>query len=359
MHVAAVLAAVVGGGRLAPEAAPGRGAPLRPLLLRWSGQKNFGYLVVATFPLVLRGWGLLLPGIRPQRVAGATLAASALRGCLFLNGFVFAQERVPHRFGHAFNARMPPCAPAPSQGEGAAGPADEHARGWRLRRVRHRAPSVHRRPQRGDRARFLRRVPAHAGRGRLRPALARWQPQIVLVPFNQVAAWFFHLDRDRANWRCVYLDELSAVFLRNDFAPEILAVGPLPYPRFTEAETDAILAQARRPRGVPSMADPHRPHDYPLDAMQWTTLALLRGEDVAAVAHGVDGIRRATVPVPDLWHNLGLAFPPDRPPPPAAPPPPPRPRDGTPAGARPTSGGGPRGGGGGRRRREAAAAPFP
>ncbi len=42
--------------------------------------------------------------------------------------------------------------------------------------------------------------------------------------------------------------------------------------------------------------------------MQWTTLALLRGEDAAAVAHGLEGVRRATVPVPDLWHNLALAF---------------------------------------------------
>lgn len=275
----------------------------------WSGQKNFGYLVVATFPVVMRGWGLLLPRIQPARLAWGTVAASGLVLCLFLNGFVFAQERVPHRFGHAFNAQMLPvraCAflkekvrPGRLINTLGDGGYIEFATGLPVfidGRNEVIGPAFFADYQR------MQDVDGFAA------ALARWQPQIVLVPFNQVAAWFFRLDQDKDQWRCVYQDEQSAVFLRNDFAPEVPAVGPLPSPRLDPRAVDAILAEARRPRGFRPWRILTGPHDYPLDAMQWTTLALLRGEDAAAVAHGLDGVGRATVPVPDLWHNLALAF---------------------------------------------------
>ena len=274
----------------------------------WSGQKNFGYLVVATFPAVLRGWVQIVPS-RPRAYAIGTVAASLLVLCLFLNGFVFAQERVPHHFGHAFNAQMLPvraCAflrekvpPGRLLNTLGDGGYVEFATGLPVfidGRNEVMGPAFFADYQR------MQDVDGFAR------ALQRWQPQIVLVPFNQVAAWFFHLDQDRAHWRCVYQDEQSAVFLRNDFAPQVPPAGPLPYPRFTEAETDRILAEARRPRGFRPWRILTGPHAYPLDAMQWTTLALLRGEDAAAVAHGLEGVRRATVPVPDLWHNLALAF---------------------------------------------------
>jgi hypothetical protein len=274
----------------------------------WSGQKNFGYLVVATFPVVLRGWGVLVPG-RPRAMAAATVAASALTCCLFLNGFVFAQERVPHRFGHTFNAQMLPvraCAflkeevpPGRLMNTLGDGGYVEFATGLPV--------FIDGRNEVIGPAFFAEYQRMQGVEGFAR-ALARWQPEIVLVPFNQVAAWFFHLDQDKEHWRCVYLDEQSAVFLRNDFAPEIPAVGPLPSPRFSSGGIDTILADARRPRGFRPWRILTGPHDYPLDAMQWTTLALLRGEDAAAVGHGLEGVRRATVPVPDLWHNLALAF---------------------------------------------------
>ena len=310
MHVYAVLAAV---GAIAAawrrKLRPAEGLIfLLFFYVWWSGQKNFGYLVVATFPLVLRGWGGLVP-IRPRALAGTTIAACALVLTLFLNGFVFAHERVPHRFGHAFNARMLPvraCAflrervpPGRLMNTLGDGGYIEFATGLPVfidGRNEVMGPTFFAEYQR-----------MQDGEGFAR-ALARWQPQIVLVPINQAAAWFFHLDQDRERWRCVHLDEQSAVFLRNDFAPGISAVGAVPYPRFTEQETDAILSQARRHRGFRPWRILTGPHDYPLDAMQWTTLALLRGEDGAAVGHGLVGVRRATVPVPDLWHNLALAF---------------------------------------------------
>ncbi|HET9300862.1 MAG TPA: hypothetical protein VFO11_13015, partial [Candidatus Polarisedimenticolaceae bacterium] len=275
----------------------------------WSGQKNFGYLVVASFPVMLRGWGLLFPGTRPVRLAGATVVACALVLCLFLNGFVFAQERVPHRFGHTFNAQMLPvraCAflrekvpPGRLMNTLGDGGYIEFATGLPVfidGRNEVIGPTFFADYQR------MQDVDGFAR------ALARWQPEIALVPFNQVAAWFFHLDQDRERWRCVYQDEQSALFLRNDFAPEVPAVGPLPSPRLNLEEVDRILAEARRRRGFRPWRILTGPHDYPLDAMQWTTLALLRGDDAAAVAHGLAGVRRATVPVPDLWHNLALAF---------------------------------------------------
>jgi hypothetical protein len=138
-------------------------------------------------------------------------------------------------------------------------------------------------------------------------ALQRWQPQIVLVPFNQVAAWFFTSTRTEARWRCVYADEQSAVFLRNDFATEVPAAGPLPYPRLTDAETDRILAEARRPRGFRPGAS-SRAARLPAGRHAVDDAGAAAREDAGRVAHGLEGVRRATVPVPDLWHNLALAF---------------------------------------------------
>jgi hypothetical protein len=143
-------------------------------------------------------------------------------------------------------------------------------------------------------------------------ALARWDPQIVLVPFNQTPAWLFHLDREKERWRCVYVDEQDAVLLRNGFAREVPAIAPprpgIDYPVFSSHEVDAILDSARRPRPFRPLRILTGPHYHPLQEMQWTTLYLLRGEPEAAVGHGLAGLQRATVPVPDLWHNLTLAF---------------------------------------------------
>ena len=280
-----------------------------------SAQKNFGYLVVATFPVVLRGWDALLPRLRERAstLAAGCIGAAALVVCLTWNGFFFAQERVPHHLGHAFNPQMLPV-------RACAFLRDRVPRGRLLNTLGD-----------GGFVEFATDLPVFidgrnevigpeffTGYQRMQDlegfagALARWDPDIALVPFNQVPAWFFHLNREGSGWRRVYQDEQHAIFLRAGFAPELPAVGPqrpgIDYPVRAPDQVNTILEEARRPGPFRPLRLLTGPHDHPLDAMQRTTLSLLLGAPDAAVGHGLEALERATVPVPDLWHNLAVAF---------------------------------------------------
>jgi hypothetical protein len=308
--VAAILGGIVAALRKRLSAAEGLVFVLFAYVW-WSAQKNFGYLVVATFPVVLRGWALLVPHVRvrPAVLAGGFVAACAFVLCLTLNNFFFTQAQVPHHMGHAFNAQMlpvractflrervPPGRLLNTMGDGG---YVEFATGLpvfidgRNEVIGPRFFSEYQRMQ--DLQGFQR-------------ALGHFAPQIVLVPVNQTPAWFVHLDQDKAGWRCVHLDEQSAVFLRAGFAPQVPAIAPPDFPRFTASDMDAILEEVLGPKSFRPWRLLTGPHDYPLDAMQRTTLALLRGEPEAAIGHGLTALRRATVPVPDLWHNMAVAF---------------------------------------------------
>ena len=68
--------------------------------LLWQAQKNFGYFAVATGPAVVAG---LAARPLPRRVAsglGIAVIAACAVGCLQIrSGWLYAQQRVPHRFG--------------------------------------------------------------------------------------------------------------------------------------------------------------------------------------------------------------------------------------------------------------------
>jgi hypothetical protein len=142
--------------------------------------------------------------------------------------------------------------------------------------------------------------------------LARWDPEIVLVPFNQVPAWMFHLEQENARWRLVYADEKDAVYLRRGFAPQVAALPPSrpgeDYPVFSEEEVDRILEEARGHRGFAPLRILTGPHHHPMAEAQRMTFHLLRDEPEAALGFGLLGLRGGTVEVPSLWHNLAVAF---------------------------------------------------
>jgi hypothetical protein len=151
-----------------------------------------------------------------------------------------------------------------------------------------------------------------AMKGRELPrALEKWRFEIAVVPFNQVPSWFEFFSR-RPDWRCVYADEVHAVFLERNFAPEIPELAAPrkgeDFPLFSWAEVDAILdsvAQRRRPGLVKSLT---RRHDRALRELRWTAFHLLRRQPSAAVGHGLAGLRDSTFPAPDILSNLVYAF---------------------------------------------------
>jgi hypothetical protein len=80
------------------------------------------------------------------------------------------------------------------------------------------------------------------------------------------------------------------------------------YPVFDQAETDAILDVAIRRQRTPVADVFLRRHHYPLAAVRLTALHYLRGEHDAAISHGLAGLKRATVPCPDILNNLMQSF---------------------------------------------------
>jgi hypothetical protein len=137
--------------------------------------------------------------------------------------------------------------------------------------------------------------------------LARWQPDIVLAPIALVPHWVTHLGGS-PSWRLVYADEQDFVFLRNGFAPEVEALrAPALAPPSPERVDRALdRALALRPPGF--LATLHGSHHDPLIELRWVASWLYRNQPAAALAAGVEGLERATLPAPRLLRNVMVAL---------------------------------------------------
>lgn len=290
-------------------------------------QKMFGYYVVATFPLVVSGWECLGVGVLrkmegrfgPRAGAALRLAspvalalACAVVGAQVLSGYLYARERVPHRFGHGFNREILPvraCEFIASQlprgrllnSFGYGGYAGFATRNKVLvdGRTDIVGPAFY--------AEYLQLFEPK----RLPSLLVKWKPDIALVSIGGETAWLAHL-ANHPKWRWVYADEQDAVFVRRGFASDVPNLPPpearRDFPVFAGKDTDDILTAAlsrREPEIVDTMI---RPQCYPLAGLRWCGSYLLRGYPQAALGHGLEGLRQSTFPVPDLLNNVMQAF---------------------------------------------------
>ena len=274
-------------------------------------QKNFGYLVIATLPLAVSGFEVRLRSPRAQIWTGVvTATACLLFGWLWANGWLYAHERNPLRIGHRFNEeflpvracqflneRVPPGRLLNNWDEGG-------YVGFATRRkvfIDGRSEVV------GED--FYQEYINIKRHDRMAPLLAKWQPQIALVPFNSIADWFYVFNH-RRDWRCVYADDQDAIYLHESFARDVPAVRPpADYPRYDAAQTDALLDKGIRLRRVtPVAAFFTWRHYYPLCELRLTAFHVLRGNPQAAIGYGLRGLERATIPCPDILNNLMQAF---------------------------------------------------
>jgi hypothetical protein len=290
-------------------------------------QKMFGYYVMVSLPLVVSGWerigaslrrraeGRFGPGplaaLRPAPIAAFVVVCAVLTAQV-LSGYLYAQERVPHRFGHRFNdrilpvrachflsSRLPPGRILNSFGYGGYLGFATRSRVFMDGRTDIAGPSLY--------ADYLRLFdPAQM------PALlAKWQPDIALVSISSETPWLVHFLRD-PGWRWVYTDEQDAVFVRRAFAPDVPVLPPpaagKDYARFDEKDLDAILAAAIARRGPGFVRTLTPPHYNPLAELRWSGSYLVRGFPEAALSHGVEGLKKSTLPAPDLLNNVMQAF---------------------------------------------------
>jgi tetratricopeptide (TPR) repeat protein len=144
---------------------------------------------------------------------------------------------------------------------------------------------------------------------RLGATMVKYDLQFAVVPYADVPSWFLAFAAQDA-WRCVHLDDYSAVFFRADFAPSIPAVSPrasgAPVPDGDEERL--TLRRGTGMRNPGPLESLRRPHYYPLPEIRLCRAYQELGHAAAAVAVGLEGLRRTTFDAPDLLLNLGSAY---------------------------------------------------
>jgi hypothetical protein len=112
----------------------------------------------------------------------------------------------------------------------------------------------------------------------------------------------------RADWRLVYADEQDFIFLRQGFAPDIPVLEPAPLSPPDPARIDRALDRAfalRPPGPLRTLVGPH--HD-PLIELRGVAAWLYRNQPAPALAVGIEGLERTTLPAPRLLRNVMLAL---------------------------------------------------
>jgi hypothetical protein len=313
--VVAALGLVQGFRRLAPHEVLLMAAFL---FLGLSAKKNVGYLVFALLPLFSSA---LFGGIAPDSAAqrgGGTRAETAVRVLLALMLLVFAStivssryyinSRGDDRFGHQYNRLVLPV--------GAADALLRHRLEGRI--VHHFNFGGH----------FIQRLPQKAfidGRNELfgeklfreyltlwnaedkSVLLAKYSPDIVVIPTMNEAAWIGYLKRS-GQWRAVHVDEAAAVYLRAGYADTLRAVTDAALmegmSRTPEAAIDAILTKEYPLASFVSLS----PAYFPQKEISLSTYCFMDDRLDAAIQIGLNAVMRATVPCPEAYYNLGNFF---------------------------------------------------
>jgi hypothetical protein len=142
-------------------------------------------------------------------------------------------------------------------------------------------------------------------------ALRKWQPTVVLVPIVAAPYWLYHFDRDR-DWRLVYADDLSAIFLHASVAPQVPAL-PRPragvdYPALDDTGVRRLVSEAAAKRTLGFWQWLEGSDAYPLAEVTRAGFLLQVGEPRAAIGVALAGVARTPFLVPDLMLTLGHAF---------------------------------------------------
>jgi hypothetical protein len=274
--------------------------------LLWQAEKNFGYFAVAAGPAVAAG-------LSASKRWGTAVAVAATAACLVLclqvhSGWYYAQQRLPHRVGHRFNQNFLPVR--------ACAFLNAHVPEGRLLNAWDEGGFVSFATGRKTFIDARTEVMGEEFFGSYRRLLdartlpfelSRWNPQIVLAPLAEVPEWVTFL-LARADWRLVYADEQDFIFLRQGFAPDIPVLEPAPLSPPDPARIDRALDRAfalRPPGPLRTLVGPH--HD-PLIELRGVAAWLYRNQPAPALAVGIEGLERTTLPAPRLLRNVMLAL---------------------------------------------------
>lgn len=284
--------------------------------------KNFGYFLIVSAPAVACGWHTIgewaMQRVRRRVALSWSLAAATLTGCALmaaqiLTGYLYAQERSLHRFGHGFNRNHLPV--GVSDFIRANFPADTRmlnsfGAGGFLHFASGSKVFIDGRIEIFGED-FYRDYIAANDLKLLPGVLTKWRIDAVVVPYNVKPQWFYHCQSAK-EWRLVYADAADALFLREGFAPEVATLPPpqpgVDYPVIPRDEVSAILHRAAAQRSPGIISSAIRRHHEPRVELALTGLYLMRDQPSAAIGVGLTALRDSTFPAPEIVLNLGHAF---------------------------------------------------
>ncbi|MDP2884009.1 MAG: hypothetical protein Q8P51_03180 [Ignavibacteria bacterium] len=301
-------------------------------------EKNIGYYILVVAPFVVRSFGQgeassdrfrqqkegakslsslvsrLKQALASERfgnlVVFCVLLASILMTMRVVSNDFYSTQRLSHRFGYVYNNLFLPVKAAEFLNE-------RHLTGEIFNHIDFGGYLIDHVPQKSyidarnevmgeDLAREY--LETNSANG-LRQLVQKYQPDVILFPHKDGLSWLEFLQSDPAGWRLVYFDELAAMYLRNGYAGEVLAVhhdsmmaslgGLLP------AELDSVLRRSFQK----SVFDPFiRGQYFPVRESELSAFCSDNGWDRLAIRYAVEGIRRTTVPCPEIFYNLSIYF---------------------------------------------------
>jgi hypothetical protein len=290
----------------------------------WSAEKNFGYFFIATAPMVINRLRILGAGWfarrSPEPRFGVRARLSLSIGLLLLfvasqvlNGHYFARLKAPFLGGTGFSSAILPTGAAEFLRTAAIGDArilnSLDAGGylsWQTGRkvfvdglLETFGPD------------FFREYIYFKRLETLPALLAKWDPQVVVVPYSAIPEWVYYF-REVARWRLVYFDARDAVF----FSPKLGSKVPLAnrpvagadYPRVDYSRIESIMRDhvSLEHRGFGS--DFFARHYFPSREIRLSAFHYWCGDMEASVGVALDGLAKATAPNPDLLLNAANAL---------------------------------------------------
>ena len=287
------------------------------LYIFWRANKNFGYFVMVSFPVAAGGLSMLAQRLRKKAAlkTGARISLSAvslLLCALVLNGSWYALAWDSHHIGTGFNRAVLPV-------EACAFINRNHIKGrilnswddggyiaWTTRQ-----PVFiysHGEIMGPDFYEYYvnSKQPQHFAR-----MLQTWKPTVALVGIQTAPYWLYWFDR-AGDWRLVFSNERTALFLHRSVAPHVPAL-PRPaagkdYPLYDRTTVEQIITRAASMKG-PGPGDWLKgSRAYPRTEMQKSSFYLQTAELDACIGTALQGQKNTDFIVPDLMLNLGHAF---------------------------------------------------
>ncbi len=143
-------------------------------------------------------------------------------------------------------------------------------------------------------------------------ALEKWQPTVAVVRYRITPYWLYHLHNITKDWRMVYSDKDVAVFLHDSVYPEIPALEkPKPGQDFPEYSLQQVaqIAQKAVESGKPGLSQWLQGSGaYPLKEMHKSAFYVHTNQLDACINTSAAGLEKANFIVPELMLNMGHAL---------------------------------------------------